>query len=52
MEYHGTSQIAIVGNKIERGIVIPMIRSWTMLVSVKQREKYFNVYSSMTKRTS
>jgi hypothetical protein len=39
MEYHSTSKIAIVGNKIEQGIVIPMIKSWTMLVPVNTEGK-------------
>jgi hypothetical protein len=51
MEYHGTSKVAIVGNKIERGMGIPTIRSWTMLVSMKQRERYIDVYGSTTKIT-
>jgi hypothetical protein len=48
MEYHGTSQIALVGNKIEQGLGIPTIGSLAMLVSAKQRERYIDTYGSMT----
>jgi hypothetical protein len=37
-------------NEIERGMVIPTIRSRTMLVSVKQREMYIDIYGSTTNR--
>jgi hypothetical protein len=31
MEYHGTSKIAIVGNKFERGIEIPTILDYASI---------------------
>jgi hypothetical protein len=46
------SYVVVVSNEIERGMVIMTIRSHTLLVLVKQRERYIDVYGLTTKRTS
>jgi hypothetical protein len=48
MEYHGNKLRTTCRLRIERGMVIPTIRSWTLLVS--QKKGYdIDVYGSMIK---